>query len=81
MQQKKRFNQVLLVDLLLWVVDAVEEVVDHNEIEYPQAEVSLSATAGSPDVERLVDYFRRMFSYSPEYFRILETRIRSHAFC
>jgi hypothetical protein len=27
MQQKKRFNQVLLVDLLLWVVDAVEEVV------------------------------------------------------
>ena len=60
---------------------AVAVFVDHNEIEYPQAEVSLSATAGSPDVERLVDYFRRMFSYSPEYFRTLETRIRSHAFC
>ena len=60
---------------------AVAVFVDHNEIQYPQAEVSLSATAGGPDVERLVDYFRRMFSYSPEYFRTLETRIRSHAFC
>jgi hypothetical protein len=27
MQLKKKFNQVLLVDLLLWVVDVVEEVV------------------------------------------------------
>jgi hypothetical protein len=58
---------------------AVAVYVDHREIDYPQ-DVSLSAV-GSPDVERLVDYYRRMFSYAPEYFRMLESRIRSHAFC
>lgn len=40
---------------------------------------SVSAALGV-NVEKLVDYYRRVFSYSPEYLAKLEQRIRQHAF-
>lgn len=54
--------------------------VDGKEIQYPALQQT-SLSSGAVDIERLVDYFRRMFSYSPEYFQTLESKIRNHAFC
>ena len=59
---------------------AVAVFVDGASVEYPEVQASYSS-GGAPDIERMVDYYRRMFSYNESYFKDLESRIRNHAFC
>lgn len=51
---------------------------DIEERHFPQMD-SVSA-AGNATVEKLVSYYRQVFSYSPEYMDKLETIIRNHGF-
>lgn len=49
-----------------------------DERQYPDMD-SVSA-AGSATVEKLVNYYRQVYSYSPDYLSKLETIIRNHGF-
>jgi len=51
---------------------------DISDSVFPQMD-SVSA-AGSATVEKLVSYYRQVFSYSPEYMNKLESIIRNHGF-
>lgn len=56
-------------------------ILDGSDLEasaFPALD-SVSAALGV-DVNKLVDYYRKVFSYRPEYFAMLEQRIRQHSF-
>ena len=52
-------------------------------VDYPEPEQEASAAVGNvgkTQVQQLVDYYRRVYSYAPKYFAELQKRIRQHVF-
>lgn len=58
--------------------DQIVALMDGSNLtEFPDVGVSMSS---SIDVNKLVDYYKRVFSYNPEYYDRIENIIRQHAF-
>lgn len=48
--------------------------------EQEQVDVAVASAAGRITLDMMVDYYRRMFAASPEYFEMFKSRLLSHAF-
>lgn len=58
-------------------------VANAGHIDYPEVEELESAAAGNvgkSQIDQMVDYYRKVFGHSPEFFAQLEQRIRKHTF-
>lgn len=71
----KEGNEESISSMSMVAVFGGEQIDDKH---FPEMD-SVSA-AGSATVEKLVNYYRQVFSYSPEYLSKLETIIRNHGF-
>lgn len=56
-----------------------EVLLDLDEDEKTQ--IAIASARGAVPIEAMVDYYRRVFIRSPEYFQQFEQRLRGHAFC
>jgi len=55
--------------------------IDDEQVRFPEEEEYVETSASSVDVNAIVSYYKRWFTYNPQYAEMLISRLKGHAFC
>lgn len=55
--------------------------IDDEKVRFPEEEEMVETSATSVDVNAIVNYYKRWFTYNPAYAQMLIDRLKGHSFC